>query len=501
MPDTIYRFGGFSLDTARFELRGPDGLRPVEPQPLELLVYLIEHRDRLVTKGELHRAIWGARFVSDAALSTLVRAARRAVDDDGQAQGIIKTLHGRGFRFVAEVEVLTAAEKPENPPTATRVRQKPIVEIAPFGVVGADSHANLVAAALTEEVSSALAATGLFAITTAASAVAPPDHVLRGTLTRDDRRLRLHVRLCDAAGVETFRQRLDAEDADLFAVLDALVPRIARVMQPELLSAELRGGAGETRPRGWPAFVEALILLGHPSRDGNLRARDLLGIALATDAASAPYHAALSFTHLWDVLFDWTPDPRTSMGAAVEAASAALRCDPRDPWSLTAQGLCQTVVGDRWVAVNTLRTAAEGDPYSAFAHGALALALAFAGQSDDAIAAADVADALSPSDPRAALWHSARSIALLRLGDFDGALASGTKVTALYPDWPSGHRLVAVSAARLGRAEDARASVERLHALLPGVGARAQVAAIPYFYDPAEADSFAQALEAAGLPP
>ena len=99
----IYSFGAFDLDTDRLELRRAGTPVPMEPQVFSVLAYLVEHRDRVVTKNELLDNVWGDRFVSESALTTRIKAARKAVGDDGQAQRLIKTLHGRGYRFAAPV--------------------------------------------------------------------------------------------------------------------------------------------------------------------------------------------------------------------------------------------------------------------------------------------------------------------------------------------------------------------------------------------------------------
>jgi predicted ATPase/DNA-binding winged helix-turn-helix (wHTH) protein len=117
-----YRFGEFVLDDARFTLTGPGGPVHVEPQVFELLRYLIEHRDRVVSKEELLDSIWGDRFVSESALTSRVKAARRAVGDDGQAQRVIRTVHARGYRFVADLRT----ERGESRPALPRLRNAPI---------------------------------------------------------------------------------------------------------------------------------------------------------------------------------------------------------------------------------------------------------------------------------------------------------------------------------------------------------------------------------------
>ena len=89
----------------------------VEPQVFDVLVHLLRHRDRVVSKEELLDEVWGDRFVSESALTSRIKAARRAIGDDGASQRIIRTLHGRGYRFVADVDELapSGADAPRRP--------------------------------------------------------------------------------------------------------------------------------------------------------------------------------------------------------------------------------------------------------------------------------------------------------------------------------------------------------------------------------------------------
>jgi pimeloyl-ACP methyl ester carboxylesterase/DNA-binding winged helix-turn-helix (wHTH) protein len=100
----IYVFGEQELDTETYELRCRGVVTKVEPQVFDVLAHLVTHRDRVVTKEELLDAVWGDRFVSESALTSRIKDARRAVGDDGHRQGIIRTVHGRGYRFVASVD-------------------------------------------------------------------------------------------------------------------------------------------------------------------------------------------------------------------------------------------------------------------------------------------------------------------------------------------------------------------------------------------------------------
>ena len=99
----IYRFGEFTLDPLTYDLQCNGEPIPVEPQVFGVLNFLIENRDRVVSREELIDAVWDGRIVSDATLSSRISAARTAVDDTGRDQAIIRTIPRRGFRFVATV--------------------------------------------------------------------------------------------------------------------------------------------------------------------------------------------------------------------------------------------------------------------------------------------------------------------------------------------------------------------------------------------------------------
>jgi len=98
-----FTINGCSIDTGSYEVRRNGAVVPVEPQVFDLLIYLLEHRDRVITKDEIIEHIWNGRCVSDAALSSRIKAVRQAIGDDGASQTCIRTIHRRGFRVVAPV--------------------------------------------------------------------------------------------------------------------------------------------------------------------------------------------------------------------------------------------------------------------------------------------------------------------------------------------------------------------------------------------------------------
>lgn len=99
----LYQFADIRLDTDAFSLHKNGDLQAVEPQVFDLIVYLLEHREHLVSRQQLFDDLWPRRVVSDATLSNHIRAARAVLGDDGERQAIIKTVRGRGYQFVAEL--------------------------------------------------------------------------------------------------------------------------------------------------------------------------------------------------------------------------------------------------------------------------------------------------------------------------------------------------------------------------------------------------------------
>jgi TolB-like protein/DNA-binding winged helix-turn-helix (wHTH) protein/Tfp pilus assembly protein PilF len=115
----IYRFGDCELDTSLYTLqRGGQTIR-LRPKVFRVCLCLLEHRDRVVTREELCTQVWPDQFISQATLEGVIRTVRQVVGDSGQAQSIIQTLHGYGYRFVAPVEERQAKSPGVSAPLAS----------------------------------------------------------------------------------------------------------------------------------------------------------------------------------------------------------------------------------------------------------------------------------------------------------------------------------------------------------------------------------------------
>ena len=98
--DQCYFFEEYCLDKKRFLLSNNAEPCFVEPKCIDLLIFLIENHDRVVSKDEVLAAIWPGRVVAESTISTLVKQLRKSIGDNGKDQNLIRTVHGRGFQFV-----------------------------------------------------------------------------------------------------------------------------------------------------------------------------------------------------------------------------------------------------------------------------------------------------------------------------------------------------------------------------------------------------------------
>ena len=266
---SIYRFGMCELDTARHELRREGSLRVLEQQVLSILLMLIENRDRVVTKAEFFEEIWDGRAVSESALSSQIKKARRAIGDDGRQQQLIRTIHRRGFRFVGDVTLEARFGQAPDPAEADgEAMPKPYlgrspaptaiasIAVLPFETLGeCDGQQNL-ADGLAQDIvtrlsrfpcvfvsaqGSAFRLRGSGVDLPAAAAKLGVRFLLHGMVQFEGTCARVNVALCDMTErtqiwAACYDRRLD----DIFAAQDEVAEAVAGAAVFEICQAEQR---------------------------------------------------------------------------------------------------------------------------------------------------------------------------------------------------------------------------------------------------------------------
>jgi TolB-like protein len=419
----IYRFGEFELDLARAELRAGEAPLPLEPQVFALLTHLVENRDRLVSRDELLEKVWDGRVVSDAAIASRIKSARRALGDDGTAQRFIRTIHRQGFRFVAPVKAVQAegslapGAAAATPQAAQAEATKPSIAVLPFRLLGDAGPYAAVAEALPDELIVDLARLRWLFVTARGSSfrlrAADADmgeigrllgvrYCLTGTVEILGTTLAVSVELVDTrdAGIvwaERFAGGLDDVHrvrgeirSSVLAALEIQIPlheaALARLNVSEDLDA-------------WSAYHLGLQHLYRFNRQDNAAATALFQRAIGRDPGFARAHAGLSFVHFQTAFMRHTDDLAGAVNEARRFAACALELDAMDPFVNFVMGRTFWLAGDLDGGLPWLERATALSPNYAQGIYARAWTETLAGRVEDGRAHVDLAMRLSPLDP------------------------------------------------------------------------------------------------------
>ncbi len=259
----IYQFADYSLDVDRQELRHGAELVDVEPQVLDLLQYLIRHRERVVSKDDLIEHVWHGRIVSDSTLTSRITAARHAIGDNGDHQRLIRTIARKGIRFVGEVRDDKSSPTgdgathtmPSSPRvTAPRLPDKPSIAVLPFTNMSGDPEQEYFADGITEDIITDLSKiAGLLVIARNSSFTYKGKNadirtigrelgvrsVLEGSVRRASNRVQITAQLVNAEnGAHLWAERYDRDLTDIFAVQDDVTRSIVDALKIKLTPGE-----------------------------------------------------------------------------------------------------------------------------------------------------------------------------------------------------------------------------------------------------------------------
>lgn len=461
----IYRFDPFELDMAKFELRVDGEVRPVEPQVFSLLALLVGNRERMVSRDEIVEKVWDGRIVSESAIASRIKSARRALDDDGSSQRLIKTIHGQGFRFVAQARVvglgaLASAGPPQAEATPAEHGSRPSIAVLPFRLIGtAGAHAAM-ADGLPHELITELARLRWLFVTARESSFrlrgADADaseigrllgvrYYLSGTMEVADGKLAVTVELIDTrdGGIvwaEHFdgaidRMHLLREDirSRILAALEIRIPlheaALARLTVTENLDA-------------WSAYHLGLQHMYRFNRHDNAAATALFQQSIAKDPGFARAHAGLSFVHFQTAFMHHSDDIAGEIELSRRFAVRGLELDPIDPFVNFTMGRSYWLEGDLESSLAWLERATSISPNYAQGLYARSWAETLAARSGEGRRHVDLALRLSPLDPLYYAMLGTRAFGHMMLGE-DAEAADWAERAARSP---GSHVLIAMIA-------------------------------------------------------
>jgi TolB-like protein len=257
-------FGEYSLDPDRRELT--NAIKPIAlgPRVFDLLLYLVRHRERVVSKEELLDTVWGGRIVSESTVTSHINAVRKAIGDNGLDQRLVRTVARKGFRFVANVresnlpgklgksdQVLSGA----NRPLGLVIPEKPSIAAMPFLNLSGDPEQEYFTDGVVEDIIAALSRVSwLFVIGRNSSFIYKGRlvdvkqvsselgvrYLLEGSVRKATNRVRITSQLVDATtGANLWAERFEGPLDNIFQLQDEIVTSVVGAIMPQLERAEI----------------------------------------------------------------------------------------------------------------------------------------------------------------------------------------------------------------------------------------------------------------------
>ena len=522
-----YLFEDYALDTDRRELRRGADLVALAPQVFDLLHYLIQNRERVVSKDDLIAGVWDGRIVSELALTTRINAARSAIGDSGDKQRLIKTVPRKGIRFVATVReekrpaaAAVADSVAEPPKPALVLPDKPSIAVLPFANLSSDQEQEYLADGIVGDIITELSRfSELFVIARNSSfqykgkAVDVRQigrelgvrYVLEGSLRRGGDRIRISAQLIDAAtGGHRWAEHYDRKLEDVFAVQDDVVRSIVALLAAHVRMAETERTRAKP-PNSWQAYDYYLKAVDAYSSfhrsfavDSLYEARRLLQQSLAIDPNHARSYALLANTYL-TVWVNGLDSDFLSPGALDQAhqfARKAIELDPNVPEAHASLGFALVFRREHSASIAALERAVALNPN--YVDWRFGYPLVLAGQARRAI---DVLDAYMRFDP----FYDPFAFGFLgfahyMLKQYPQALAALRECVSRVPTFRSARAWLAATYAQLGRMEEARAEAAELVRIQPDYTIAGVPGLIVGFKSPKDAKHFFDGLRKAGLP-
>jgi TolB-like protein len=502
-----FLFADHTLDTDRRELRRGSAPIAVEPQVFDLLVYLVQNRDRVVSRDDLLASVWGGRIVSDSTMASRINAARKAIGDNGREQKLIRTIARKGLRFVGAVRTRPNGAEPAQvagPPDdihepsrpalshqavshqALPLPDRPAIAVLPFINMSGDPEQEYFSDGISEDIITALSKLRWFFVIARNSSfiykgkavhmkqVAEElgvGYVVEGSVRKGGDRVRITAQLNDVAtGSNIWAERYDRGLADVFAVQDEITEAIVAAIEPQLYAAE--NFRAQRKPPNsmdaWDLVMRALSHYWRVTRQDNVVAQALLEKATAIDPNYGQALGVLAASQTFSAHMGWA-DMATAAPIAERAALAAILADSEDPWAHHALGCVYLFTRRFDDSLAEFELALRLNPNFSLAQGYYGLALSYCGRWEDANVAARRALRLSPRDPFSAVYYGIAAYAQFVGRDYAEAMRLSREGIRQRADFVGAHRVLTAAAGMAGQDDVAKVALQELRRAQPNV--------------------------------
>ena len=465
----IYSFGDFRVETDRRKLLQNGEPAPLTPKVFDTLLHLMTHHGKVVERDDLMRAIWPSTVVEENNLTQNIAALRRVLQDPLGENRYIVTIPGRGYQFVADVEVID--EPPAEPPPQTTLA------VLPFENLSGDPGREYLVDGLTEETIAALGQVDPVHLgVIGRTSVLPYKHttgtiadigrelraayLVEGSLRAESGRLRITARLVRVQGqVQVWSASFDSEPRSMLEFQRELAGVIAQQVRLQLAPGRLAALASRQTQN---AQAYDLYLRGRhfwhrltpaTTRDAleHYRRATVLdpGYALAWSGIADAYSAS-------PITGD--AEPRKVSPIAREAAAQAVCAQPDLAEAQASHGFLKFWLDWDWPeAERAFRRAIELDPNYALPHRMLGLLYSHLGRPQEALPAMRRAREL---DPLLAVHHGLSAQVAFAARDYALAAQFARQALVVDPDFWIGHFQLAQASVELGAFKLAERALE-----------------------------------------
>lgn len=484
------RFGKCELDFERRELWRDGALVHTRAKVFDVLRYMVENRDRVLSRNELLEQGWPGLTVSDATLSSCILEIRRAIGDDGAQPQIIKTLRGQGFRFVADVNTQDAASPGPGDPTASpteseyrgHVRDEGLaIAVLPFARHNDDPHLSQLAGGLAEDITTALSRFKAFIVVAhgSGSESRPPvedferigaelrvDYILEGSVRSEGETARAAVQLIHAPTTTyLWAEKYDGPTGRLLALQDEITQAVATRIKPEVDQAEMRRAAAgvpecpSAQDMAWRG--RALIDRARLEADAQLYNE---GITLAEAAAEKNPRCRQAW---WTICMAYhnvafsrrRADPSKALSRAWDAAEKLRTLDRNDHSAYLSFGWISFIERNFERALTNMDQAYELNPNCTMTLMQRAAVLTSAGDPESAYEHLTRAIRSSPRDTWLGFMYAAKGFACYPLGRYEEGAAAIYQAIEREPHAPANNVILAACLAEMGDLDGAAAAV------------------------------------------
>jgi TolB-like protein/Flp pilus assembly protein TadD len=459
------RFGDFELDLAGYELRCQGRAVKLERRPMDLLILLVEKRRQLVSRSDIVDRLWGKDVFVDVetGVNTAISKIRQALRDSAETPSFVETIPGKGYRFIASVEIVSGPGGARSSPT-----RRVILAVLPFENLSGESERDCFADGLAEETIAALGqidpehvrvigrtSINVYKGTTKSIAEIGgelrADYLVESSIRSESGRLRITSRLIRVSDqTQVWSESFDREPISMLGlqrgVSIAIAEQIRLTLSPERLSALARRHTHDAD--AYDLYLRGRGLANRATPAANARAVEYYERAIALDPTYALAWSGLAFIHAGSTVNGDAP-PLVVGPRARDAAARALQADPELAEVQTAVGYVAFVLEWDWPrSERALRRAIALDPHYAAAHRTLGHLLSQMGRHEEAATAMQRARDLEPLEP---LHHALSAQVAFQARDYSAAVEHARQALVVDPEFWIPHIQVAQAYMELGK--------------------------------------------------